>query len=648
MRLILFILLPLLGFSQAARQDSLEKLIRSSKPDTSKVKLMAQLGIDLVNSDPEKSGYWANEVLKLSNTLSYENGKALAYNMLGHYTMIKQDLKLATEYYKKALSINTRKQSKYWMAVNLSNLGRIAELSGDFSTGMNYYIQSLKIFETLKDSVQIAKVCSFLGELYRQNNNLPLALHYNKLAFKIQTQQEKKADLAITCRNLAIVYDMSGNMGESIKYFEKALNLYKQLNDGRMTALCLINIGTLYDWNNGDYKTALKYYEDGLTLSKAYNYSGGISTAYSNIGHAYAMMGQYNKALDYQLKSLSVARSIGYKFDCQNILAEISDTYMKKGDYKKALEFYQKFTDLKDSLMNEKSKSTLVELQTKYDVEKRELQLASLKQGAILLTQKNQIQSLSLTRKNYLIAGVILLSLLLVLLGYLLIKQKNLKAKRQKELLEQQLVSSNLKTLRAQMNPHFIYNSLNSIQGLVNVGENKKASSFIAVFSKLSRSILNYTEVQSVSLSEEIKFLRNYISIESLRFDNNFDYTIEIDEAINPEDSYLPPLIIQPLVENAIIHGLFHKEGQKELRILVSMQGNFLKWQIIDNGIGITESRNIQTRKPGHKSMGTNIIMERLKLLTHLESLENIITFTDRMGSERVSGTIVTILIPSQ
>ncbi|WP_136465822.1 histidine kinase [Flagellimonas onchidii] len=202
------------------------------------------------------------------------------------------------------------------------------------------------------------------------------------------------------------------------------------------------------------------------------------------------------------------------------------------------------------------------------------------------------------------------------------------------------------KALRAQMNPHFIFNSLNSIQNLITRNDKKSALRYLSRFSRLTRNVLESSIETKIMLSDEIKMLNDYLELESLRFDNAFDYSIIVDESIEPEMTEFPSMIVQPFVENAILHGLLPKQGsEKMLSLSFKDDGDYVLCEIEDNGIGRQAALKRSTRK-NKKSRGMQVTMQRFKTLTG-EADENMIQIVDKKDQHKnAAGTKISIRIP--
>jgi putative methionine-R-sulfoxide reductase with GAF domain/anti-sigma regulatory factor (Ser/Thr protein kinase) len=189
---------------------------------------------------------------------------------------------------------------------------------------------------------------------------------------------------------------------------------------------------------------------------------------------------------------------------------------------------------------------------------------------------------------------------------------------KQKELafINQQLAEAQLLALQTQMNPHFIFNSLNSIKGMILDNEQQRASRYMSKFANLLRITLNQSKEVFTTLDENMEHLENYLTMEKLRFDDSFTFRITSQEDISKEDTLIPTMMIQPLAENAVWHGLMPKKGKKKLVIHFSKNGERISCIVEDNGIGINRSAELKKlNRPLHKSVGLNNLRNRIKIL---------------------------------
>jgi hypothetical protein len=215
-------------------------------------------------------------------------------------------------------------------------------------------------------------------------------------------------------------------------------------------------------------------------------------------------------------------------------------------------------------------------------------------------------------------------------------------SEKQKILLENELLQIEFKALRAQMNPHFIFNCLNSIKSLIQQSANKQAIHYLTQFSKFIRNVLQHSEEKRITLEEELDMSRLYLEMEKLRFERSFNYKITVAPEVDTSFIKVPPLILQPFLENAIWHGLMHKNGERMLNLEISREGETVKCMVDDNGIGRQKAAVLQAgTRSQHRSFGTRLIADRLKLNKELFDSNYMINIIDKMVNGQAAGTRV-------
>lgn len=333
------------------------------------------------------------------------------------------------------------------------------------------------------------------------------------------------------------------------------------------------------------------------------------------------------------------------------VLQDISDLYLARKDFAKAYQFNVSFNQTKDSIFNEENLTQINELQTKYETAEKEKAIA-------LLTTEKEIREKETRRKatltNTIIGGLVFTLLLAGLLFYIFrqrVKNQKLLSQKSAEITEvnfkQQLSELEMKALRAQMNPHFVFNCLNSINRMILGGDIKDASSYLTKFSRLIRKVLENSEKNMVSLSDELTMLKAYIQLESLRFKGKITYKTEIDKNLNLDATFVPSMVLQPLVENAIWHGLMHKEKGGTVKLSIEKEEDILKCSIEDDGVGREINRSIDSGAfMKEKSMGLQLTAERLKIMGKI-GLKRFIEIIDlKDENDEAIGTRVDLLIP--
>jgi LytS/YehU family sensor histidine kinase len=227
------------------------------------------------------------------------------------------------------------------------------------------------------------------------------------------------------------------------------------------------------------------------------------------------------------------------------------------------------------------------------------------------------------------------------------IKEKS-RIEKEKLEMEKNIIELEQEASRLQMNPHFIFNALNSIQGFISTNDAFQAKRYLAKFARLMRLILENAREKFIPLRNEIEMLENYLDLERLSKNDKFEYKITVDSAIDPEMIEIPPMMIQPFVENAIIHGIKNKENQGNITIDFTIQGSTLICEVTDNGIGRKKAAEIKAKtNTNHKSTGMLVTQKRLEQLQDLAGMPAGFEITDLKDQQNnPAGTRVIISIP--
>lgn len=377
--------------------------------------------------------------------------------------------------------------------------------------------------------------------------------------------------------------------------------------------------------------------------------------------------------LHYQM-GLRIAQETGSQELIEYALKGLSEAYMQKTDMKKALFYYQQYTGMRDSLFKAKANYALNEIKSREELEKKQQEIQSLVlEGEEKKSALEQMQAYVKKQKQYIIL-IALVLFLSVVLTVVLFRQNRLKKKtneilwiqnnkiaEQKSELEKSLAyTKQLQealredldhymqlALRKQMNPHFIFNALNSIQSFILQNDKLTANIYLSKFASLMRKVLENSQYQTVPLEKEIEVLRLYIELEEQRFDNTFSCVWKIAGELDFSDYKIPPLLMQPYIENAIWHGLLHKEGDKLLLIEITSKEDLLVCSIEDNGIGRVAAMALGKNKVNHESLGTKITQKRIDLLNSLNQDGIGVLYVDLKNNKGdYCGTRVELSIP--
>jgi LytS/YehU family sensor histidine kinase len=237
-------------------------------------------------------------------------------------------------------------------------------------------------------------------------------------------------------------------------------------------------------------------------------------------------------------------------------------------------------------------------------------------------------------------AGLGILIILVALISFLILRHSRLRSQLTQIDLEQRL-------LRAQMNPHFIFNSLCAVQDFILAGKPQKANTFLTKIARLMRNILENSREEFIPLEKEIETVKLYLDLQQLRFETEFDYDIRFDEGIDPENISIPPMLTQPCVENSIEHGLLPLKKKGNLRISYTFNNGLMKLEVTDNGIGRKEAATRSAEKNNKKSVSTQVTRERLDNFRKTMKQKNIsYEIIDLYDNEQAAGTKVVMMLP--
>ena len=316
--------------------------------------------------------------------------------------------------------------------------------------------------------------------------------------------------------------------------------------------------------------------------------------------------------------------------------SHFSELYSNKKDYENALKYYKISDEFESKISSERTIQYVNDLIIKYDSERQNNEIKSL-------AKQNEIAQLQLVKnRNIWIIILVTLALLLAIL-YFLYRKRLLEKQKRILTLEQDV-------LRTQMNPHFIFNALNSIKHYIINNEQKNAVHYLNKFSKLVRKILESSTLKEVSLQEELETMDLYMNIENIRFSNEINYEINVDNSLNLSLIKVPPLVLQPFLENALWHGLSSKKGAKNIILSVSQPSNdFIQINIEDNGIGRKASAKIKSDKViNRKSIGIELTKERLNNFIKDFKYPFSLVFNDLVDeNKKPTGTKVALKIPT-
>jgi len=507
----------------------------------------------------------------------------------------------ALPYYQKALEYARMGTDTSWMASCLVNLGNAYKEKGYLIISQQYYLEALKILEPLGHDRRLAACYQNIGEIYSLQTDFSRATEYFKRALKLSSESGDKMREASCCINLGYIHAQSGEYRKAREYYERALAYYEESGYSHEMDDCYILMGD--SWlGEGKPDIAMAYFREAEKISHQEEDMRKLAEIYCKMGEAFLLQGKSQDAKQYCTRCLSMAKEIPYLELERKAYLSLSEIYDQLGDIAGSFQYFRKYSDLKDSIFNEHKYSALAELEIKYETEKKEQQLA-------LFSEQSEVQRLRILQRNRMLLATGATAILLLLIIYLLFQQSRVKNRQKALELEQKL-------LRSQMNPHFIFNSLIAIQSFIYKKDALQAGDYLAKFAELVRHTLVSTRTELISLQKEIEMIKVYLDLQKLRFEDHFEYELDVDERLEEDEIYIPPMFAQPFIENAIEHGLRHlTSGGKVIIHYFKKKQDILQITVTDNGIGREASAKLG-EKSGHKSMGIAITQERLAVLS--------------------------------
>lgn len=550
-----------------------------------------------------------------------------SYLQLGNYPK-------AVSYYEKSLTICKQTNDQKGMSRAYNSLGAVHSYQANYHLALKYHNESLSINKAIKDTLSMSFSLTNIGVIHFSIKNYDKAISYYNESIKYHRKKSNKQSTAELLNNLGLAYKEKREFKTALEKFKEALEIFKEHNIKAYIGICLNNIGDIYFQLN-DVVTANYYFKEAIKTNLELDNALGLCNSYLGLAKVYFKQKKYTDALTNAMKSKEISKKlklINYQSEVTHLLSAI---YKQLEDYPNALENHEQYKILSDSLLNEENikKIAAIEYEYKY---KKELDDAEKRETKLTKTVETTTKDLEKSQRNLLL-GIISFLVIALVLGSVIfyLKLRNSKAKTQNIITEQKL-------LRTQMTPHFIFNSLSVLQGMILNKEESKSVNYLSKFSKLLRITLENSRDKTVLLSQELEAIENYLSLQNIE-NEKINFQLDVDKAIGTNTMKVPPMLIQPFVENAIEHAFKKQKEDCKIEIKLTLVNAKLICVILDNGMGIDSSeRNTNQNK---KSLATKITKERLDYLSKDFKMESSISIEDRSKFNE-KGTQVTIQIP--
>ncbi|WP_047418130.1 tetratricopeptide repeat protein [Cellulophaga sp. Hel_I_12] len=570
----------------------------------------------------------------------YFNGQSYALNQLGTWHRNTSSYAKAINLHKQALELAKKADNLELKVYSLNMLSVVYRRMDAIKTALDYAQEALALAEGVKNpskglrrSINVS--LNGIGNIYQSLKQYPVAIETYKKSLLLEKELNNTLGLAINNQNLGECYEELNDLKLALNYYRKSLALNEEINSDRGRVICNNSIAKIYIKQNR-LNEALRILNPTLKKAIAISDKFITTSVYINMGWAYIKLGNFELAETNLLEGILLAKkhdlhlsqALGHEF--------LSELYSKQNKFDQALQSFKTYKSIEDGINNETNIRYVQDIIFKYDSEKKNNQIETL-------ARQNELIQLKLKKKeNTLLISALLLALSVIIL-YILYKQYQLKNDKKLLTLEQSM-------LRSQMNPHFIFNSLNSIKLYIINNEKKNAVYYLNKFSKLVRKILEASSLKEITLAEELETAELYMNIENIRFSNEIGFTINIQEGLDVDAIKIPSLILQPFLENSIWHGLSSKEGEKQITIDIQNQDNYLiAISITDNGIGRDASEVIKENKVlKRNSIGITITKERLENFSKDYQNSYDVTIIDLYDENNLAiGTKVVVLIPT-
>lgn len=571
-----------------------------------------------------------DSIIQVQDTVDNDSVRLDLYAKLGMRYNVKNPL-ASIKWLKKGLALANELDSKKGKVECYRYLASSYRLQGLMDTSLIYGQKALRLSEEMGDKEVIALVYLTLGNTYANNEFYEDAMERYSSALELFKELKLDSDVAMTYSNLIACYALNKQIDSALVYFEKSREIYERLgNKSGLGFSHMMLANQLYEVGRGE--EAVYHAKQSIELTKG-SLRASFGDSYWLLGKIYNSIEKYDSAIVCLEKAEKDFIQKDNILGKNNVYEQLATAYEGNGDLKNALKYIRKYLALREENILDNRLDEIKRLKEELDVERKEKENEALHQA-------NMLKDATLENQQYIIAALIVLVLLIVSVFVIFFYRRQLDTVKKKAELEQ-------KALRAQLNPHFIFNSMNSIQSFIASDDSDMASIYLAQFSVLIRKVLEYSREKVITLEQELSVLKNYVELEKLRFSNEVTFEIELDDEIDPEATLVPPLLFQPFVENALIHGLKEMETNGVVKLVIKRVDNQLSCQVIDNGNSSLEEPKVFVNGKT-QSLGHVMIEERMELLRVLGYKQSSVKLSKRDVNKGEKGTIVDLILPLQ
>jgi len=568
-----------------------------------------------LKKDAQKSIEYVTRALEpgRDKTISQKENSQ-AFETLGDINLFWKQPDLAIDNYKRSLQ-------------NTPNSDVSIKLAKAFAENKNYQESITTLQNLIKQTLsahQKVEVYESLGDTYKATGNAIKSVFNYQMALDIAKESQIKPKITNLNSKIGEAYAQSGALNEAEEYFDNSLKLAKKENKQRAVSE-KNKVADFYNQNR-EYDKEIQLREETLeelnAMGKAAKVEDEALTPQRQnykIANAFVAQEKYEQAIPYLEKSIAEADKNEDLVVQKDAVRKLSEIYRDIGEFDKATESYQRYVEVVDELYVKKEQEISQAARFNREITQKQNRIISLENERKLNESRYKLafENQELVERNATIQKWVIISLVLIVLLLIFAAYTQYKNVKQQKFANNLLA---LKSLRSQMNPHFIFNALNSVNSFIAVNDERAANKYLTDFSLLMRSVLENSEEDFIPLEKEIELLQLYVKLEHFRFKDKFDYKFSVDETINLNEFVIPPMLLQPYVENAVWHGLRYKEEKGLLEIdFKKIDAKTVKIIIQDDGIGRTKSKEFKTEnQKKQKSKGMGNTQKRIAILNEM------------------------------